>query len=143
MRLIDFLQDYRFDNVNKIVYDDKVFIYNKNKDAYLCSYDGTDLFAHVNSNEDMYKNVLILDNIVESDDYHYTYLEVKSLKKEYAEREKSFYDYMKKCIEDLRKVAPKCSSQHFEFNTNYDVIRFLESMLREYECTVYKNNGSV
>lgn len=136
MTLLNFLQDYRFNNVNKIVYKDKVFIYNKNEDAYLCSYDSTDLFKHVNSNNDIYENVLILDHIVESDDNYYDYIKVESLKEKYNEREKEFYEYVKNYIEDLKNLPIPTFSKS-------DIITYLERVLKEYEYKIYKNNGSM
>lgn len=136
MRLINFLQDYRFNNVNKIVYKDNVFVYDEDKKAYLCSYDSTDLFKHVNSNNDIYENVLILDHIVESDDNYYNYIKVESLKEKYNEREKAFYEYVKNYIEDLKNMPIPTFSKS-------DIITYLERVLKEYEYKVYKNNGSM
>lgn len=136
MRLINFLQDYRFNNVNKIVYKDNVFVYDEDKKAYLCSYDSTDLFKHVNSNNDIYENVLILDHIVESDDDYYDYINVESLKEKYNEREKEFYEYVKNYIEDLKNMPIPTFSKS-------DIITYLERVLKEYEYKVYKNNGSM
>lgn len=136
MRLINFLQDYRFNNVNKIVYKDNVFVYDEDKKAYLCSYDSTDLFKHVNSNNDIYENVLILDHIVESDDNYYDYINVESLKEKYNEREKAFYEYVKNYIEDLKNMPIPTFSKS-------DIITYLERVLKEYEYKVYKNNGSM
>lgn len=136
MTLLNFLQNYRFNNVNKIVYKDNVFVYDEDKKAYLCSYDSTDLFKHVNSNNDIYENVLILDHIVESDDNYYNYINVESLKEKYNEREKEFYEYVKNYIEDLKNMPIPTFSKS-------DIITYLERVLKEYEYKVYKNNGSM
>lgn len=136
MMLLNFLQNYRLNNVNKIVYKDNVFVYDEDKKAYLCSYDSTDLFKHVNSNNDIYENVLILDHIVESDDNYYDYINVESLKEKYNEREKEFYEYVKNYIEDLKNIPIPTFSKS-------DIITYLERVLKEYEYKVYKNNGSM
>lgn len=136
MTLLNFLQNYRFNNVNKIVYKDNVFVYDEDKKAYLCSYDSTDLFKHVNSNNDIYENVLILDHIVESDDNYYNYINVESLKEKYNEREKAFYEYVKNYIEDLKNLPIPTFSKS-------DIITYLERVLKEYEYKIYKNNGSM
>ena len=136
MTLLNFLQNYRFNNVNKIVYKDNVFVYNEDKKAYLCSYDSTDLFKHVNSNNDIYENVLILDHIVASDDNYYNYINVKSIKEKYNEREKAFYEYVKNYIEDLKNLPIPTFSKS-------DIITYLERVLKEYEYKIYKNNGSM